>query len=625
MLLPLLVVGVLALVALRQAAAAFSAGSAEIIEEVALLTRLRSALLRADALPPEYVRAPDPRVAARFLAAGRAVDAALADLDATVDTPTERASVDAARRAWQRAFARAWPLLTGPLPPTPVRGYPLFGIHEAVFEATSAADRATQASLQELAAEAAGVRRQFRLTFLAFLAVFACSVVAGLWLSARLRTALRDPLVKLEQAAQRLSSGDLSHRVQLDRGDEVGRVAESFNTMVERLARSHEELRQSQRMEAVGQLAGGLAHDFGNLLVGIRMSAELLSEELERRGEKRPEIDSIQRAADRGARLIYRLMACSRSGQLEPRLLDLNAAVTDLQDLLGKTIGANIRLTSSLAPDLWLATMDPGEWDRVLLNLALNARDAMPDGGTLTITTANVAVGPGEHHPRLPPGRYVTVSVSDTGHGMSEQVAARVFDPLFTTKPAGKGTGLGLATVRRIVAHAGGDVSLTTAPGQGSTFTVWLPAAEAEISAPVPRPDPAPGARGSGTVLVVDDDAEVRDVLSRVLSLSGYTVLTAGTGQEALEVCQRCGPGIEVLVVDVIMPELDGSQLVRRLRSRLPGLKVVLMSAYGDPATADADAVLRKPFTRSELLAAIEQVGAADRAGGRVDTPAGPP
>ena len=377
-----------------------------------------------------------------------------------------------------------------------------------------------------------------------------------------------------------------------------------------------EQLRQSQKMEAVGLLAGGVAHDFNNLLTVISGSTELLLGDAAELDPSRGRLQAIRTAADQAAALARQLLAFSRKQVLQPKVLDLNIAVAETESMLRRLIGEHIELTTALDPELGVVRADPGQIGQVILNLAVNARDAMATGGRLTIETANLDLDEVEarHRLALEPGRYVTISVTDTGHGMDEETQARIFEPFFTTKEQGRGTGLGLATVYGILAQSGGGIDVASAPGAGTTFTVCLPrldegAAEHEQPARVPRP-----ARGSETILLVEDETAVRTLFVDVLEAEGYSVLAADDVEDALRLGDAHGGPIDLVLTDVVMPGMNGPELAGRLLGARPALKVVFMSGYTDDAVARNGVLepgamfLQKPFSIDVLLRTVREV-----------------
>ena len=373
--------------------------------------------------------------------------------------------------------------------------------------------------------------------------------------------------------------------------------------------------RQAQKMEAVGRLAGGVAHDFNNLLTVITSYSELLLEDCGETDPRRPELLEIRRAAGMAATLTRQLLAFSRQQVLEPRVLDLNDVVTGAEKMLTRLIGEDIRLVTTLAPAAGAVRADAGQIEQVIMNLAVNARDAMPDGGALTLETANVEFT-GEYvegHFPAQRGRYVMLAVTDTGAGMSAETQARIFEPFFTTKEAGKGTGLGLATVYGIVKQSGGFIWVYSEPGAGTTFKIYLPRVD-EAAVPERRGQPADALGGSETILLVEDSDPLRDIASRVLERRGYTLLEASDGETALAIAAQHSGKIDLLLTDVVMPEMNGRQLAERLTALRPALKVLYMSGYaGDAVTRRGViergmAYLQKPFTPDALARKVREV-----------------
>ncbi len=372
-------------------------------------------------------------------------------------------------------------------------------------------------------------------------------------------------------------------------------------------------LRHAQKLEAVGQLAGGVAHDFNNLLTAISGYAEAVRDELPEGTTTRRDVGEILAAADRAAALTRQLLAFGRRQVLATRVVDLVAVVEQIGDMLRRVIGERIRLVTRHAVPSATIHVDQGQLEQVLLNLVLNARDAMPDGGTVTIASCitDVDVAAAAAHVDLDEGRHVLLSVADDGAGMTEQVRARAFDPFFTTKEPGKGTGLGLSTVYGIVRQSGGAISIDSAVGRGTTVSIHLPhvaaAPDREREVVVPRPTRA------GTVLVVEDEDLVRDLAARSLARAGQDVLSAADGVRALAIVAERGGDVDVVVSDVVMPRLGGPELAEHLRRRWPGIAVLLVSGYthefdGAYSNGAPIAFLHKPFTASQLLAAVDRV-----------------
>ena len=336
--------------------------------------------------------------------------------------------------------------------------------------------------------------------------------------------------------------------------------------------RLEEQLLQSQKMEAVGQLAGGVAHDFNNILTAIVGYADLLAAEFTGTNSRHLEdLEEIRKAARRAAALTRQLLAFSRKQVLEPRIIDMNDVVLNLDKMLRSLIAENIELKTELADDLAAARADPNQIEQVIMNLAINARDAMPDGGTVTIETGNATLDDAyaAQHVSVIPGEYVMLAVSDTGCGMDEKTKSRVFEPFFTTKPVGRGTGLGLSTVYGIVKQTGGNIWLYSEPGKGTTFKIYLPAIAA-LPEDIGKVAPAEAVqRGGETVLVVEDDEQLRRLTHRALASQGYTVLEADRGSTALDIARRHKGHIDLLLTDVIMPDTNGRKLAETIRAEL--------------------------------------------------------
>jgi PAS domain S-box-containing protein len=375
-----------------------------------------------------------------------------------------------------------------------------------------------------------------------------------------------------------------------------------------------DQFRQAQKMEAVGRLAGGVAHDFNNLLTVITSYSTLLLDDLGATDPRREDLNEIQKAATAAAGLTRQLLAFSRQQVLEPKVLDLNEVVAGAGKMLQRLIGEDVALVTVLAPDLGAVKADPGQIEQVIMNLAVNARDAMPDGGKLTIETSNVELDDTsilEHRP-VSPGAYVLLAVSDTGIGMDEATQANLFEPFFTTKETGKGTGLGLATVYGIVKQSGGFIWVYSEPGVGTTFKIYLPRVN---ETPPELPGRSPEAfHGTETVLLAEDAAGVRAVAREVLKRNGYSVIPASDGQAALELAASHSGPIHLLVTDVIMPEMSGRQLADRLREVRSELKVLFVSGYTDDAIIrhgilePGIAFLQKPFTPEVLARKVRAV-----------------
>jgi PAS domain S-box-containing protein len=394
------------------------------------------------------------------------------------------------------------------------------------------------------------------------------------------------------------------------------RVAERTRSLAaanERLAaeiaerqRTEEALRQSQKLEAIGQLTSGVAHDFNNLLTGVLGNLELLERRLKSEGSLR-RLRSARAAAERGARLTHQLLAFSRKQRLAPMPLDLNRLVSEASDLLFRTIGATVRIETVLTEGLWPALVDPTQIELVLLNLAINARDAMPAGGRLTIRTANVSRS--DAPTDLRPGDYVLISVADSGEGMTEEVLSKAVEPFFTTKEIGKGSGLGLSMVHGVATQSGGGLRIDSRVGRGTTVNVYLPRARRPSATVRERETPSATVHKWATILVVDDDPDVREVAVSSLESCGYRLLAAENGLAALDVL--AGPErVDLLLVDMAMPGMNGVEVIRRARERHPGLRALLVTGYADIAPfspAEGDLILQKPYRLERLADSVAE------------------
>ncbi len=377
-----------------------------------------------------------------------------------------------------------------------------------------------------------------------------------------------------------------------------------------------DQLRQSQRLESVGRLAGGIAHDFNNMLTAITGYAELILERLPPSEPMREEAMEIKRAADQATLLTYQLLAFSRKQILRPKTLNLNDVVADVSRMLQRLIGEDIMVETRLAPDLGAVSADPGQIAQVIINLSVNARDAMPQGGVLTIETANAELDSGyaDTHVDVPSGSFVMLAVSDTGTGMSAEVQKRIFEPFFTTKGVGKGTGMGLATVYGIVKQSGGHLWVYSEVGEGSSFKIYLPRVPGADTRPeAGLSDPAMS-RGVETILLVEDEAMVRHLVRRALEGCGYVVLEAPDGEAALEICGKEGTSIALVITDVVMPKMSGRELIEQLSISHPSLRVLYISGYTDSDVVhhggleDVTYFLQKPFTMRALTAKVREI-----------------
>ncbi len=373
------------------------------------------------------------------------------------------------------------------------------------------------------------------------------------------------------------------------------------------------ELRQAQKMDAIGKLAGGVAHDFNNLLVSILGHAELLKEALAAESNLGEHVDEISRAGGRAADLVGQLLAFSRKQDLKPQTVELNALIGDLSRLLVRVIGERVTVATDLADVPLNVKADPGQLEQVVVNLAANARDAMPRGGTLSLRTRLVTLDatPDRPGPDLEPGRYVVLTISDTGVGMDAMLVEQIFEPFFTTKRQGEGTGLGLASAYGVIRQSGGDITVQSEPGSGTEFQIYLPHTDDPVPAVIPSDPPAGPARGRETVLLVEDEDMVADLMERVLTRAGYQVIRRCDGHDALD--KAADKGFDLLLTDVVMPRVGGIELARQLTGRRPDLPVLFISGYTDSALAyqvgngAPPDLLQKPFTPQDLLRRVRE------------------
>jgi PAS domain S-box-containing protein len=405
----------------------------------------------------------------------------------------------------------------------------------------------------------------------------------------------------------------LSGRALLDGEKTIG-----FEMIVEDITERRlleEQLRQSQKMEAVGQLAGGIAHDFNNLLTVIKGNSQLLLERLHEADSRRAGVEQVQKAADKAAGLTSQLLAFSRKQVVAFRVLDLNAVLSNMVQLLPRLLGERIELSIVHGKELGRVKADPGQIEQIIMNLALNARDAMPDGGRLMVETKNVDLDQsyGEHG-QIEPGRYVQLAVSDTGVGIETEALPHIFEPFFTTKPVGKGTGLGLSTVYGIVQQSNGYILASSERGAGTTFRLYLPRVDQPAeSLDVERGSPEFYA-GFETVLLVEDEDGVRSLIQLVLQRNGYKVIEAHNAEEALQILDSNNGRIHLLLTDLILPRLSGRELAERINMKRPEIKCLFMSGYTDDSVVKSGildhqtAFLQKPFSMEALLQKIREV-----------------
>ncbi|HYJ48007.1 MAG TPA: ATP-binding protein, partial [Pyrinomonadaceae bacterium] len=385
---------------------------------------------------------------------------------------------------------------------------------------------------------------------------------------------------------------------------------------VTRETRLEDQLRQSQKMEAVGRLAGGVAHDFNNLLTAITGYSDLTLRKLNQNDPLRRNLEEVKKASERASGLTRQLLAFSRKQIMQTKVLDLNAVISDMNKMLPRLIGEDIKIAIDTSADLGRVKADPGQIEQVILNLVVNARDAMSDGGTLTIRTSNANVDErlARSYPTVQPGRYVLLEVSDTGCGMDAMTQQHIFEPFFTTKEIGKGTGLGLSTVFGIVKQSGGNIAVCSEVGRGTTFNVYLPRVDECADSLEAPPFNAQIMGGSETVLLVEDDDLVRGIARTTLEMCGYKVLEAANGGEALLISRDNDCNIALLLTDLVMPRMNGRTLAREICSLCPEIKVLFMSGYTDDVIAphgiseERLAFIHKPFSPEALSQKVREV-----------------
>jgi two-component system, cell cycle sensor histidine kinase and response regulator CckA len=439
------------------------------------------------------------------------------------------------------------------------------------------------------------------------------------------------PLAVLTSATRQIAAGDLGVRVSASTTiPELRELAKDFDEMATAIGEREKErllsemgrreleqqYHQAQKMDAVGRLAGGIAHDFNNMLTAILGYCELLLDDPDMSDAQRADVVAIQKAGKTAAQLTRQLLAFSRREIVEPAILDLNAVVNAVVKMLHRLVGEQIDMQAALAGNLHHVKADRGQLEQVILNLALNARDAMPDGGRMSIETANVHLPEGVTSAYLSaaPGDYVALSVSDTGTGITPDVLNHLFEPFFTTKGPGKGTGLGLATIYGIVKQSHGGIVVASGVGQGSVFRIYFPRCDEPVTAEAAGPAIGHTSNGQATILIVEDDSGIRELSAKILIRCGYNVLVAADGEEARQICERHDGSIHLLLSDVVMPGMNGPMVAEMLTRMRPGLKVVFMSGYTDNAIVRHGVMerdlpfLQKPFTPERLANKIVEV-----------------
>jgi len=430
------------------------------------------------------------------------------------------------------------------------------------------------------------------------------------------------PLANLVSAVKALESGDFEYPLGKPGNDEVGVVTNTFSKMRASLQNVQKEqkelesrLRQAHKMEAIGRLAGGVAHDFNNLLTIIRGHSDLMAELPQTDAKQKRSLEQIQKASSQATGMTRQLLAFSRMQVLQPRIVDLNVVITDMSKMLPRLIGEHIEYSFIPDPQLCAVQADPGQIEQVLMNLAVNARDAMPEGGKLRVQTKSILLSAADaaKRPAMTAGQYALIAFSDTGNGMDEKTKAHIFEPFFTTKEVGRGTGLGLATVYGIVKQSGGFIWVESQPAKGTTFEIYLPRANGPISVVLPERIQRNENREAGTILLAEDESGVRQLACEALRSAGYTVIEAKDGVEAIELAKKHEGKIELLLTDLVMPKMNGQELAEKLRNLNPELRVLLMSGYseyshGKQQAAGCYAMLQKPFTLQALAEKVREI-----------------
>jgi signal transduction histidine kinase/ActR/RegA family two-component response regulator len=604
----LLLVGGVGAVGLKKTGESLEAIARKQVTRSLSITDTRDHLITAEYWAMQYVNEGQAAAKGRYLDLAVEIDANMEEID-RFEGAGEHEVAAAGHRAWRQASEAGQQAMK--LPPGSSETeevYPLEDFHGPISQAIGLMGDLNVESLVQMRRDAKSqTERSARLV----LALAGASVLGIVFLGfkgRRLLLSVSKPLAGLEEATERFGADDLEHRVSVHANDELGRLGGAFNQMAERLQQSREQLLQSQKMEALGQLAGGVAHDFNNQLVIVKNYADFIEEVLPEESPAREDLEEIRRAATRASSLSDQLLTFARREVSQPKVLDVDTEIRDSQKLLARMLSARVKISVDLAASSSIL-IDPAQFQQVLLNLASNAKDAMPDGGTITLSTERVTLD-GDDLLESSSGECVRIEIADTGHGMDEKTAQRIFEPFFTTKERGRGTGLGLATTYGTIKRAGGDISVRSSPGEGSTFTIHLPVCaassewqETEIASSAQQ------AASNKTILVAEDEAAVRALVDRVLRRHGYSVTTARSGEEALQIFAEAPASIDLVLSDVIMPGITGKELADRVREMRADIPVILMSGFVAQSAVTGEVLERedlgfvaKPFSSDQIL-----------------------
>jgi signal transduction histidine kinase/ActR/RegA family two-component response regulator len=607
-LLPLLFVGATGVIALKRSAHGADSAVSEQVEESLAITRTRDHLIQAEFWAIQYVNEGQSSAKSLFNRLVVSIDNDFEEL-LVLDSKEEREHAAEAQSEWLRSLVSAQSALELPPGSSATEDvYPLQRFHGPIARSIGLLVELNLSSLDDMRQDAASITAQGDQQSMIFVISFAASILFLIFIARRLSQGILHPLRKLEQAAELYGEDQLDHRVVIESTDELGRLGDALNDMASKLERTRKDLNHSQKMDALGQLAGGVAHDFNNELSIIQNYADFVASDLQANPSAVADLNEIRRAAARAASLSRRLLLFARKEVTHSELVSPDQVLGDFESMLRRLLTEKINASVNLgAPDA-VVQVDPSQLEQVLINLAINAKDAMPDGGSLEIATSVSTSTPGLDRPES-----ILITMTDSGKGMSEETLARVFEPFFTTKPEGSGTGLGLAMSQQIVTGAGGTIGVESELGHGCRFNIRLPlAADGETpsstEADVVGPEPSEAVE---RIMIAEDQEALRHLVSRILEKQGFLVTVAANGVEALQLFEE-GEEIDLLLSDVVMPGMSGLDLARRVRERRPDLPVILMSGHipdeQDRKTIEQGsmAFIGKPFSADILLQQVQ-------------------